>query len=105
MIEIVERQGKLPSSCVVVIPTGKCLGTVRLGVSGYYAGPALESPEAAHRMCLSLNDAAGVSPLQAECMLVGSMFGWEVPGADPDHYNADEVQRIEDQAHDRRAAI
>ncbi len=29
----------------------------------------------------------GITPAQQEAMLVGSMFGWDVPGADPDHYD------------------
>jgi hypothetical protein len=28
-----------------------------------------------------MNEKLGVSPAHAEAMLVGSMFGWDVPGA------------------------
>ena len=32
-----------------------------------------------------LNKVEGNTPLQVECMLNGSMFGWETPGANPSH--------------------
>lgn len=32
------------------------------------------------------NSALGVTPAQAEAMLAGSMFGFDVPGADPLNY-------------------
>lgn len=50
---------------------------VRRGESGYY--PIHTSITAAY-----LNDKLGVTPLQAEAMHHGSMFGWETPGADVD---------------------
>jgi len=34
-----------------------------------------------------LNKDLGVTPAQQQAMETGSMFGWEVPGADPDNYN------------------
>lgn len=33
-----------------------------------------------------LNAAEGVTPEQRQAMLAGSMFGWHVPGADPEFY-------------------
>ena len=34
-----------------------------------------------------INREIGVTPAQAEAMKVGSMFGWNVPGADPKSYD------------------
>jgi hypothetical protein len=34
-----------------------------------------------------MNRELGISPAQAEAMKVGSMFGWNVPGADPKNYD------------------
>jgi len=78
---------------------------VKFGEQGYYRnGAPFMTEQAAHMFVARLNDCLGVTPLQAECMLVGSMFGWDVPGADPDHYKADEIARIEAWAQARRLA-
>ena len=34
----------------------------------------------------AFNRESGVTPAQVEAMLVGSMFGFDAPGADPDNY-------------------
>lgn len=34
-----------------------------------------------------LNAAAGVSRAQAAAMFMGSMFGWDTPGANPNNYD------------------
>ena len=33
-----------------------------------------------------LNEDLGVTPIQRQAMEIGSMAGWDVPGADPKHY-------------------
>lgn len=33
-----------------------------------------------------LNENDGVTPAQREAMLIGSLMGWAVPGADPDYW-------------------
>jgi len=91
---------KLPDQVFVHIPSESpahsiCL--VRLGESGYQEA-RVQRPPATHtdaeRLVHALNAACGVTPLQAECMLVGSMFGWSVPGADPTTYTSDRVETI-----------
>ena len=39
-----------------------------------------------------LNGKLGVSPIQRQAMEVGSMAGWDVPGADPAKYQEDYPQ-------------
>ena len=39
-----------------------------------------------------LNEKLGVSPIQRQAMEVGSMCGWDAPGADPAKYQEDYVQ-------------
>ena len=36
-----------------------------------------------------LNENLGVTPIQRQAMEVGSMVGWDVPGADPVKYQED----------------
>jgi hypothetical protein len=35
------------------------------------------------------NEANGISKVEAEAMFAGCVFGWDVPAADPDNWNAD----------------
>ena len=51
---------------------------VRRGETGYY-------PIWTNLTADELNDANGVTPAQAQAMFNGSLFGWETPGADPNH--------------------
>lgn len=51
---------------------------VRRGESGYYP---IFTPLTADQM----NAEHGVTPAQREAMYNGSLFGWDVPGADPSH--------------------
>ena len=49
---------------------------VRRGESGYY-------PIFTRLTAAELNAEHGVTPAQREAMYNGSLFGWDVPGADP----------------------
>jgi hypothetical protein len=74
---------KLPEICAARLPaTGEPI-LIRRGVMGYYPTN--------HRLDVAeFNRKRGITPEQAEAMLAGSMFGWEVPGADPDTWKNDE---------------
>ena len=63
---------------------------IRRGESGYYpsdwdTGDKEQNVELADQ----LNEQLGVSPIQRQAMEVGSMCGWDVPGADPAKYEED----------------
>jgi hypothetical protein len=45
---------------------------------GFWPMPPRFDPE-------RFNEEHGISPAQVEAMQIGSMFGWDCPGADPDH--------------------
>lgn len=68
---------KLPDTCFAILPSsGEVIG-IKAGEMGYVAvtqpnGFTLEE----------LNP--GLTPQQVEAMVAGSMFGWHVPGADPE---------------------
>lgn len=86
MIDVVKTLQKLPERVLVgpsrakelAINVGYC---IHRGVPGYTPVPSLTDAIAAR-----LNAQAGVTDAQIEAMQVGSMFGWHVPGADPDQY-------------------
>ena len=80
----------LPEMCLMT--TGQLI-CIRRGESGYYpseweTGDKERNVEEADR----LNERMGVTPAQRMAMEIGSMAGWDVPGADPKNY---EIQRKE----------
>lgn len=78
----------LPAMCAVFVASnspGKYVGMVKRFESGYFPTTYDElDPEHAKALVDHINRKLGVTPLQAECMHTGSLFGWDVPGADPD---------------------
>jgi hypothetical protein len=76
---------KLPEFCYGVLPTTDEVILIKRGEKGYY--PYLDGAVKGKDVAKELNNRIGVTPAQAEAMMVGSMFGWDVPGADPDMYD------------------
>lgn len=75
---------ELPSICYTKILTTGEIAIIKKGESGYHE---LDYKEL--RTVDELNESIGVSPMQEKAMLIGSMFGWYVPGADPNNYNSE----------------
>ena len=87
MLKIKHEQ--LPDWCYVAIPSnppGEKVGRVKWGHTGYWPAPeiaAMDDDDACRQVRMA-NAERGVTPLQELCMSNGSLFGWDVPGADPD---------------------
>ena len=77
---------KLPQLCFTLLPGTGQLICVKRGESGYYPSD-WSTPDAQEnrRIADEQNRKLGVTPSQEEAMKIGSMCGWDVPGADPDH--------------------
>lgn len=75
----------LPDMCFSFVKSnapGKQVVAIQRGASGYSRTTYDEiNSTKAKALVAHLNKKLGVSVAQAECMLVGSLFGWEVPGA------------------------
>ena len=87
------RRNELPDTCFSVLPSTGQLIIIKKSESGYYpseweTGDKERNVEEADR----LNERMGVTPAQRMAMEIGSMAGWDVPGADPKNY---EIQRKE----------
>ncbi len=84
MADVIEMLKKLPEFCYHTLPsTGELIGIQR-GVPGYVKVAKL--PTGVDTL-EKANELLSVTKAQAEAMLIGSMFGWHVPGADPDRYD------------------
>ena len=77
----------LPELCFSTLQTTGQLICIKRGEFGYYpsdwdTGDKEQNVELADE----LNEQLGVTPAQRQAMEVGSMAGWDVPGADPSKY-------------------
>ena len=82
----------LPEHCYAVLPGSGQLIEVRRGEKGYYPC-AYSTGDREYNKVLAnqFNAHEGISKAQAAAMLAGSMFGWNVPAADPACYNAEGI--------------
>lgn len=70
----------LPEMCATIMPNTLEPIVVKRGQSGHWPLPDGMTIE-------RVNQVFKATPPQIAAMLVGSMFGWDVPGADPDRYD------------------
>lgn len=92
----------LPEMCFVFAEDaqpGRFVRAVHRGERGYSPTTYDEADAAKARALVSmLNERLGVSEVQAECMLAGSMFGWDSPAADPKRQAPVSASRMTDAA-------
>lgn len=78
----------LPEVCYSILPSSGDVIIIKHGESGYYRCEYSTEDKAFNREFANDRNAnLGVSKAQIEAMLVGSMYGWDVPGADPKSYD------------------
>lgn len=99
-VDVLDVLKKLPAESYVWDVSRAGVSLVRRGVRGHYPREPLPAElahvkakgdykalhEAGRAFVAEMNRRAGVTPAQALAMEIGSMFGWEVPGADPDQH-------------------
>lgn len=85
---------KLPRECYHVMEISNDIVRVMRGMQGYYPTDiTVVSRDHARMLTDKMNKELGVTKAQAEAMFVGSLFGWNCPGADPDNYDANGVPK------------
>lgn len=77
MNDVLKTLEKLPVECAARHPSDNSPMLVKRGVAGYW--PMLPGFDVD-----GFNARHGISPAQVQAMTIGSMFGWDCPGADPD---------------------
>lgn len=82
MTKLAKERG-LPCRSYAYLPTTGEVAQIDFAEGGYIPVHADGSIEMANK----LNKEAGVTPAQAAAMKAGSMFGWDVPAADPSRYD------------------
>jgi hypothetical protein len=71
----------LPEFCYAASAGEGVLSRIERGLSGHCPIDRFSSQEGAEKAAKHLNQRIGVTAEQAQAMVVGSMFGWHVPGA------------------------
>lgn len=71
---------ELPEICMTILNTTGEPIAIKRGEIGYWPMTGYD-PDI-------FNKYHGVTPAQVMAMEMGSMFGWHVPGANPDHYES-----------------
>jgi len=91
----------LPEKCYAVLPSSNEIITIKHGEDGYFHTDKY-GHDRAHAQAIvdEYNGQLNVTKAQAAAMLAGSMFGWEVPAADPKNYDK-QGQPIKPKHHDR----
>lgn len=78
---------KLPDVCWSVSEPDGTLICIKKGETGYSTSTwDTSNPEQNRRIADYNNQKRGITKAQEEAMVVGSMFGWDSPGADPKLY-------------------
>ena len=91
---MVQYNPALPPVCYIFIfgaEPGKRIGLIKQLERGYYLtdfDSLTDSDKIAELAVKHFNEKLRVTPAQSTAMEIGSMFGWHVPGANPDSYAA-----------------
>lgn len=81
-----ENLNKLPSFCLAYLLPDRKIILIYKGENGYRPSNCdAVKPEEKQALVDSINQSFRVTKAQEKAMLNGSMFGWNTPGADPDH--------------------
>ena len=85
---VIPLRSSLPEQCYSVLPDTGELIIINKGEAVYYRSNIDMGSKTENRaLADAYNAKLGVSKAQEQAMSAGSMFGWQVPGADPKNYD------------------
>ena len=95
---------KLPPSCFHVLETSGELVLLKNGEQGYYPCTwSTDNAEQNKRTAAYANARLGISEIEVQAMVNGSMFGWNTPAADPDLLKDKQENCLHDQIQSAQA--
>ena len=87
--QIIPLRDDLPERCYSTLAETNELIILKKGESGYYRSECdSRDRDLTRALADEYNAKLGVTKAQESAMKCGSMFGWDVPGADPKSYDA-----------------
>ena len=85
---ITPLRSSLPEQCYSALLDTGAVVILKRGETGYYKTDIpFQDKESAKQLVAEYNTKLGVTKAQSEAMKAGSMFGFEVPSADPKNYD------------------
>lgn len=92
---------KLPDACYSISDYSGEVILIKKGEVGYYSTPYSDQDRNKNREIANLlNAQLDVTSAQEQAMKIGSMFGWNIPAVDPDHWVARNEAPISPTVHD-----
>lgn len=78
--------------CYTYVESERIIGIIHRNETGYYKTDLakcnkIKTAEEGKALVRELNEKLGVSIKEQKAMEVGSVFGWNVPAADPNYWN------------------
>ena len=88
---VIPLRSSLPVQCFSTLPSSGELILLTRGEKGYTPCPqfSVADAEKNRQFAEESNGKNGITKAQEAAMLIGSMFGWQVPAADPKNYDQD----------------
>lgn len=99
-IVVIPLRSSLPDKCFSYLETSGEMIVITKGEKGYTPTGIYPQDASPKEGIAAVNEANGVTRAQEAAMVSGSMFGWQVPGADPKNYD-EQGQPIRPKSKDR----
>ena len=93
--KVIPLRSSLPDYCYSYIVTENVIGIIKKGESGFFKTDiSFADKSEAKKIVEEYNKKLCVTKAQYQAMQAGSMFGWEVPAADPAMYDANGTAKV-----------
>jgi len=86
-IAVIPLRSSLPDKCFSYLESTGEMIVITKGERGYTPTGIYPQDTSPKEGVAAVNEANGVTRAQEAAMVAGSMFGWQIPGADPKNYD------------------